>query len=61
MTRIIAELYVFVLAAFVGYEVITRVPHAAHAADVGDQRHLRHRGVGGSWCWAAGEPGRSHD
>jgi hypothetical protein len=37
------ELYVFVLAAFVGYMVISRVPPAApHAADGGDERDLGH-------------------
>ena len=36
-------LYIFILAGFLGYHVISRVPPLlAHAADVGDQRHLRH-------------------
>ena len=42
-TPVEVGLYIFILAGFLGYHVISRVPpSAAHAADVGDQRHLRH-------------------
>ena len=41
---LLTELTILVLAAFVGFEVISKVPeHAAHAADVGHQRDPRHR------------------
>ena len=39
---------VFVLAAFVGFEVISKVPSVLHTpADVGHQRHSRHHHRGG--------------
>ena len=42
MEVFVAALTIFVLALFVGYEVITKVPPAAaHAADVGGERDLR--------------------
>ena len=40
----ITEIAILVLAAFVGFEVISKVPeHAAHAADVGHERDPRDR------------------
>jgi hypothetical protein len=44
---------IFVLAAFVGYEVIQGPEHPPHPADVGEQRHPRDR-PGGAPCssWA---------
>ena len=40
---LVESLYILVLAGFLGFEVIgRRVAPAAHAADVGHQRHFRH-------------------
>ena len=39
----LAALTVFVLAVFVGFEIITKIPpHPAYPVDVGQQCHFRH-------------------
>ena len=41
MSELLVPITVFVLAAFVGFEVITKVPpDPAHTADVGLERNL---------------------
>lgn len=45
----IVEVYVFLLAAFTGFQIITKVPPLAHAADGGNKRHLRDQ-LGGEPC-----------
>ena len=44
---LIVEITIFVLAAFVGFEVISKVPTTPHAADVADQRDPRIVMIGG--------------
>ena len=58
---LMTNLYVFMLAAFIGFEVIRRVsPLLAHAADVAHQRPGRHRRGRRDRAGGRGQ-GRAHD
>ena len=47
-SQLLAELAIFVISAFLGFELISRVPNLLHAAHERDECHTRDRaGVAG--------------